>query len=1361
MSVFSIDPVMSGEESVSFISAFRCYCAASIRFRPQILWSAFMSKIVSPESLQRFDAARPKGIRGVWVSALRLFCVLTACGTSVAYAAPLAAPAVKKSFDKTLINIHETTRMTIDLSNSNTNAITGVHLTDQYPVNLANSSGNPTVENTCGGHVTASSGDVQATLDNGSIPAKGNCRVVIELVGVQADLYNIVTNHTGLVTSANAYAGQDASASLWVSALYAPGVAMSFDSNSVSIGGIVQMTISLSNQGGAGDITGVELNDIYPQEMSNAPANVIAKNTCGGPGSLTALPGGTSAVLHNGALHDFCEIVLNVTGTAQPVNQLPITNHTGPVTSDNAMPGADATADLSIADVPLLAAPVATLRLLPDTILVGGQSILEVALANPNASQDIAAIQFTANYPAGISNPGIGAVVLNTCSKDAAHVSNVDMSDPASVSVSSAYIPAADGCVIWVAVTGSSIGDGQVQTSPILSANAAIGNVTTAVVHVVDGPLLPAPTIQKSFVPTTVKVNGTSQMTISFINNDPDHDLTGLRMDDVYPVGQLTHPANGELVRNTCGGLLVFRSEKVPKDVGLINGTIPAGGGCAVVVNVVGAAFSFPHNCAGISGAANATVDEQSACADMNVTTGALLDAPHASMSFSPSNPAVGEISQMTITLTNGNAFDIRGAQFNDLYPDGFENAPNPDDDPAGVVVSNTCTNGIVTADPNGHFAALAGGTIPGAGSCQVVINVVGTTAGVWSSTTGPIPTANALTGAAAISGLTVQGEAALTAPTVKKEFIPDVVSIDDPVQMKITLTNNEPTRVITGVQFTDPYPGGLFNRSSGVVESNTCGGAGTVTAPQNGTSISLINGTIAKGGSCEVVVNVVGKVSGDLLNQMQPVTSNNAIPSDSASATLHVTGGTPDLTLAKTHANDFWRDETGAVYTLTATNIGTAPTTTEDVTVTETPPAGMTATAMSGFGWICKMDTLTCTRSDPWPAGQSYPPITLTVDIDKNAPTSLTNTASVSGGGESNTANDSASDDTQIALASPADLTLMKTHNGQFMQGQTGATYTLVVNNIGGTASNGQVTVVDTLPAGLTVTDMTGTGWMCVPATKTCTRGDPLAGATSFDPITLTVDVAANAPGTLTNTATVSGGGETNTANDTANDPTTIAPASSSADLVLTKTHVGSFTQGQNGATYTLTASNIGGAATSGMVTVTDTLPAGLTATAMAGTGWICTVAPTPTCTNSNVAASGMSYQPITLTVNVAADATTNIKNTATVSGGGETNTANDTVDDPTTITPAGGNGNHAPFATDDAIQVAPSGTTGALVGDAHQPNSVLDNDIDPDGGQLTADEPSQPSHGDLLSFNGDGTFSYRNNGDQATTDSFTYKAC
>jgi len=64
---------------------------------------------------------------------------------------------------------------------------------------------------------------------------------------------------------------------------------------------------------------------------------------------------------------------------------------------------------------------------------------------------------------------------------------------------------------------------------------------------------------------------------------------------------------------------------------------------------------------------------------------------------------------------------------------------------------------------------------------------------------------------------------------------------------------------------------------------------------------------------------------------------------------------------------------------------------------------------------------------------------------------------------------------------------------------------------------------------------------WICTLSPLGCTRGDTLFAGTSFEPITITVNVGNNAASTVTNTATVSGGGETDTSNDTASDPTQV----------------------------------------------------------------------------------------------------------------------------------------------------------------------------------------------------------------------------
>jgi hypothetical protein len=102
-----------------------------------------------------------------------------------------------------------------------------------------------------------------------------------------------------------------------------------------------------------------------------------------------------------------------------------------------------------------------------------------------------------------------------------------------------------------------------------------------------------------------------------------------------------------------------------------------------------------------------------------------------------------------------------------------------------------------------------------------------------------------------------------------------------------------------------------------------------------------------------------------------------------------------------------------------------------------------------------------------------------------------------------------------------------------------------------------------------------------------------------SYPAITVTVDVAVDVAGHLINTAEVSGGGDTNTGNNSASDPTVVGPHTGLPDLTIAKAHAGNFRQGQLGASDTLTITNVGPAPTSGTVTVTKSLPAGLTATA------------------------------------------------------------------------------------------------------------------------------------------------------------------
>ena len=108
---------------------------------------------------------------------------------------------------------------------------------------------------------------------------------------------------------------------------------------------------------------------------------------------------------------------------------------------------------------------------------------------------------------------------------------------------------------------------------------------------------------------------------------------------------------------------------------------------------------------------------------------------------------------------------------------------------------------------------------------------------------------------------------------------------------------------------------------------------------------------------------------------------------------------------------------------------------------------------------------------------------------------------------------------------------------------------------------------------------------------------------------------------------------------------------------LSITKSHSGNFTQGQNGAAYSLTVTNTSSAPTSGGVSVTESVPTGLTLASMGGAGsdgaaiWNCTA---NTCVAGSGLAAGASYPPITVTVNVARNAPTQVINQAGVSGNG-----------------------------------------------------------------------------------------------------------
>ena len=271
-------------------------------------------------------------------------------------------------------------------------------------------------------------------------------------------------------------------------------------------------------------------------------------------------------------------------------------------------------------------------------------------------------------------------------------------------------------------------------------------------------------------------------------------------------------------------------------------------------------------------------------------------------------------------------------------------------------------------------------------------------------------------------------------------------------------------------------------------------------------------------------------------------------------------------------------------------------------------------------------------------------------MQVAPTASGSVTNAVAVEGGGQVTIVNDR--DEDTVTIAGAPDLTLTKAHGDDFARGLEG-TYFLTVSNVGVAGHTGEMVVTDVLPAALTPATATGTGWSCEIAgqTVTCRRSDPLPDGAATPQIFLTVRVAATAPATVTNTATVRGAADPNPANDGAADETAI---NDPADRRLTKTASGPFRAGQT-ATYLLRVANLAGAGPALAETrVVDTLPAGLTYVSATGDGWVITPAPDGSQVEflwSDPIDPGAQAPDILLTVAVALNAPSSVTNVAEVS--------------------------------------------------------------------------------------------------------------
>ncbi|MFI0206995.1 MULTISPECIES: DUF11 domain-containing protein [Streptomyces] len=239
-------------------------------------------------------------------------------------------------------------------------------------------------------------------------------------------------------------------------------------------------------------------------------------------------------------------------------------------------------------------------------------------------------------------------------------------------------------------------------------------------------------------------------------------------------------------------------------------------------------------------------------------------------------------------------------------------------------------------------------------------------------------------------------------------------------------------------------------------------------------------------------------------------------------------------LSVSKSHQPQTFIRGSQATYTLNVSNTGDQAT--GPVIVTDPLPTGLTLVEVEGGpAWDCHPEgnAAICERSAGSEPGQVLPEITVTVNVAVDAPcTGVTNQVTVRAEVEGGFDPVIASDIAPVTGANcpppgtPALAVSKSASPTTFTQGQSGQ-YTITVSNTG-TASASNVVVQDTLPAGLTATQIDGGPmWECTLADLRCVAAGPVPAGTSLTPIAISVNVLQNAPCTgVTNSVSVSADG-------------------------------------------------------------------------------------------------------------------------------------------------------------------------------------------------------------------------------------------
>ncbi len=592
-----------------------------------------------------------------------------------------------------------------------------------------------------------------------------------------------------------------------------------------------------------------------------------------------------------------------------------------------------------------------------------------------------------------------------------------------------------------------------------------------------------------------------------------------------------------------------------------------------------------------------------------------------------------GEEGTYRFTVHNGGPSDARAVRVTDALPEAVDYVRY-----AAVSGSWTCT-----ADGRDLTCSLAA---PLAAGSDAVVDVV---VAVDAAHTGGVDNTATLTSTTPLTGTSVLTDTDRTDATVEADL--EIVKLHDAgtpvvaggrVTYSVTVTNRGPSVSVGPIEVTDTLPAGM---TCVTIDDVDCS-AGPATHTRKK--------ALAVGASYTLtVVAAVDPSAGPatLVNRASVSGPDDPDPTNDGASDPTVVVDRADVSITKTvTGDDPVRAGEQTSFALDVHNDG--PSDADGVSVTDTLPDEMTLVSISGSGWTCDRDTITCTRATLAAGASSRIDVVVRVDSATPDGTELANAADVT----TTTAGNDTSDDhasVTVGVIARADLVLTKRHVGDVsVTAGTSTTYTLDVRNAGPSDAVGPLVVVDTLPAGQGYLSAQG-GWDCAAVHQevTCSLAGDLAAGASAATLTIRVQVAAGADtGEATNHAEVSSQTTDPTpAND--HDEATVF-VGRLADLSVLKSHTGASTIGSQ-VDFALVVRN-DGPSTARSVVLTDALPAGLRFDSVdGGTAWTCSydaAAATVACAYDGSLAPDATADPVHVLATVLPGAYPGVTNTATV---------------------------------------------------------------------------------------------------------------